>query len=121
MRTLASFDEITLDQLEAGSLDWLDQLPFGVIGLTAEGNVDVYNATESKLAGLSTSRVLGRQFFSEIGVCMNNFMVAQRFADEPHLDTSLAYVLTLRMRPTPVTLRLLQDPAIKRAYVLVQR
>ena len=52
---------------------------------------------------------------------MNNFMVAQRFADEAVLDATLPYVLTLRMRPTPVTLRLLQIPGVARSYVLVQR
>lgn len=116
-----SLNEITMEQLEAGPPDWLDQLSFGVIGMTTEGSVDVYNATEAKLAGLSTSRVLGRQFFSEIGVCMNNFMVAQRFADEPELDATIAYVLTLRMRPTPVRLRLLQESGTARSYILVQR
>ncbi len=116
-----SVAEITIEQLQAGPSDWLDQLPFGVIGLTTEGNVDVYNATESKLAGLSTARVLGRNFFSEVGICMNNFLVAQRFADEPTLDATLAYVLTLRMRPTPVNLRLLQEPGVARSYILVQR
>ncbi len=121
MPSIPSVDQITIEQLEAGPLDWLDQLPFGIIGLTAEGNVDVYNATEAKLAGLSTSRVIGRNFFSEVGVCMNNFMVAQRFADEAVLDATLPYVLTLRMRPTPVTLRLLQKPGVARSYVLVQR
>jgi len=30
-------------------------------------------------------------------------------------------VLTLRMRPTPVRLRLLADPALRWRYVLVQR
>ena len=116
-----SFDEITIEQLEAGSPEWLDQVAFGIIGLTRAGSVDVYNAVESKLAGLSTARVLGRQFFSEVGVCMNNFMVAQRFEDASALDATIPYVLTLRMRPTPVKLRLLQTPGVERVYILVQR
>ena len=117
----SSFDQITIEQLEAGPLEWLDQLSFGVIGMTADGIVDVYNATESRLAGLSASKVVGRNFFAEVGVCMNNFMVAQRFDDEPELDATIAYVLTLRMRPTPVKLRLLQTRGVTRSYVLVQR
>ena len=52
MPSIPSVDQITIEQLEAGPLDWLDQLPFGIIGLTAEGNVDVYNATEAKLCWL---------------------------------------------------------------------
>jgi photoactive yellow protein len=122
MAAVAHFADITIEQLEAGGATWLDELPFGVIGITPEGDVDVYNTTESHLAGLSATRVVGRRFFSEIGICMNNFMVAQRFEDEPRLDAVIDYVLTLRMRPTPVKLRLLQDkPGIARSYVLVQR
>jgi hypothetical protein len=56
---------------------------------------------------------------------MNNFMVAQRFedaaAERAALDDTIAYVLTLRMRPTRVKLRLLSDPAREMRYVLVQR
>jgi hypothetical protein len=56
---------------------------------------------------------------------MNNFMVAQRFADAraegAPLDDTINYVLTLRMRPTKVRLRLLYQPGAALAYVLVQR
>jgi hypothetical protein len=56
---------------------------------------------------------------------MNNFMVAQRFddagADGTALDLTVPYVLTLRMRPTKVQLRLLAAPGARCRYVLVQR
>ena len=52
---------------------------------------------------------------------MNNFMVAQRFQDEAYLDVVIDYVLTLRMRPTPVRLRLLKSPAVGRCYILIER
>jgi hypothetical protein len=56
---------------------------------------------------------------------MNNFMVAQRFedalADGTLLDDTIDYVLTLRMRPVKVALRLLASPAGSHRYVLVQR
>lgn len=116
-----AFSDVTIEQIDAAAPSWLDDLSFGVIGLSRDGSVSVYNATESRLAGLRQGRVLGRQFFAEIGICMNNFMVAQRFEDEPSLDATIPYVLTLRMRPTPVKLRLLQKPGIGRCFVLVQR
>ncbi|OTP66413.1 hypothetical protein PAMC26510_35155 [Caballeronia sordidicola] len=48
-------------------------------------------------------------------------MVAQRFEDENKLDDIISYVLTLRMRPTPVRLRLMKsDEDIKR-FLLVER
>ncbi|XUW90451.1 hypothetical protein OH764_26110 [Burkholderia sp. M6-3] len=52
---------------------------------------------------------------------MNNFMVAQRFADEDELDHIVTYVLTLRMRPTPVRLRLLKAPEHATRFVLIER
>jgi hypothetical protein len=56
---------------------------------------------------------------------MNNFMVAQRFEDAvddaSSLDDTIDYVLTLRMRPVKVKLRLLADPGSAMRYVLVQR
>jgi len=56
---------------------------------------------------------------------MNNFMVAQRFDDALEqnvaLDETIDYVLTLRMRPVKVALRLLSTPGSATRYVLVKR
>jgi photoactive yellow protein len=76
-------------------------------------------------AGLSASRVLGQPLFTNVAPCMNNFMVAQRFEDAEDegaaLDDTIDYVLTLRMRPVKVKLRLLAAPGGDMRYVLVQR
>ena len=103
----------------------LDALDFGVIGFGADTQVTRYNAFESQAAGLSPQRVLGQPLFTNVAPCMNNFMVAQRFEDaqEEHsvLDATIDYVLTLRMRPVKVALRLLAAPDAATRYVLVQR
>ena len=99
----------------------LDRLPFGVVGLTPEGLVEVYNQTEARLAGLNRDDVLGSSFFLSVAQCMNNFLVAQRFEDESEIDAVVAYVLTFRMRPTPVRLRLLKRADHPRRYLLIQR
>jgi hypothetical protein len=52
---------------------------------------------------------------------MNNFLVAQRFEDEAELDEIVPYVLTLRMRPTKVRLRLLKTPETALSYILIER
>ncbi|CAM2157452.1 hypothetical protein PT2222_400049 [Paraburkholderia tropica] len=52
---------------------------------------------------------------------MNNFMVAQRFDDVDELDEIIPYVLTLRMRPTPVRLRLLKASDYTTRFVLIER
>jgi photoactive yellow protein len=96
-----------------------------VIGFDAEGMVRRYNRFESTASGLSRQRVLHADLFSSVAPCMNNFMVAQRFEDAAAvgapLDDTIDYVLTLRMRPTRVKLRLMAHPDEAMRYVLVQR
>jgi photoactive yellow protein len=116
-----AFGAITIAALDAADDLALDDLPFGVVGMDSEGVVKRYNRVESRLAGLSRDNVLGESFFLTTGVCMNNYLVAQRFEDEAVLDVTLDYVLTFRMRPTPVKLRLLKQLDGPFHYVLIQR
>ena len=103
----------------------LDGLDFGVIGFDKGGDVRLYNALESRMAGLSPERVLGHSLFTVVAPCMNNFMVAQLFedaaADGVVLDKTINYVLTLRMKPVNVKLRLLALRGDGLRYVLVRR
>ncbi len=107
------------------SLETLDTLAFGVIGFDSQGVIQVYNAPESRWSGLRTDDVTGRPFFTEIAQCMNNYLVAQRFDDAASrgvpLDITIDYVLTWRMDPTPVKLRLLSSPGSAMRYVLILR
>ncbi|WP_222105622.1 phosphonate transporter [Paraburkholderia sp. BCC1884] len=115
------FDTVSLATLHAADNETLDALPFGVIGFAPDSLVTHYNKFESAGAGLRAANVLGRHLFYEVAPCMNNFMVAQRFEDEPELDATLPYVLTLRMRPTPVRLRLLRGPQGATRFLLIER
>ncbi len=115
------FEKILLDELDVMTKKQADRLPFGVVGMSRDGLIELYNQTESNLAGLPAASVMGEPFFSNVGQCMNNWMVAQRFEDEVRIDAVIDYVLTLRMRPTPVRLRLLKAPAISRRYILIKR
>lgn len=113
------------ERIEAFSDAELDELDFGVIGFDGQTVVRRYNAFESKCAGLSPQRVLGHPLFTTVAPCMNNFLVAQRFEDAATdgvaLDATIDYVLTLRMRPVKVALRLLAAPGMTLRYVLVNR
>jgi len=115
------FEAVSLHDLESMSTAEQDALPFGVVGFGPDTVVQTYNATEAKMSGLDPSTVLGVPFFDAVAQCMNNFMVAQRFEDEPRLDDIVPYVLTLRMRPTKVRLKLLAAPDMPRRYVLIER
>ena len=117
----SSFQDIEAADLDSMTERDVDELPYGVIGLSSTGIVEVYNVVEARLAGLDAPSVVGTHYFSVVAQCMNNFMIAQRFEDEARLDVVIDYVLTLRMRPTPVRLRLLKSPAVKRHYILVER
>jgi photoactive yellow protein len=121
-----SFSDATVaDFLRQNGDAELDHLGFGVIGFGADGLVQRYNVFESRAAGLSPDRVLGKHIFNAVAPCMNNFLVAQRFEDatanRQDLDATVDYVLTLRMRPQKVQLRLLSSPGDAMRYVLVRR
>ena len=110
-----------LVELEAADDEVLQAAPFGIIAMSDKGVVSLYNTVESELAGLSPDRVIGRHFFTAVAPCTNNYLVAHRFETERVLDVVIDYVFTLRMRPTPVRLRLLKSPAARRQYLLVER
>jgi photoactive yellow protein len=123
--TALSFEQTDMTaQLAALDDDALDTMNFGVIGFDAETLVRRYNAFESRAAGLTPERVLGQPLFTIVAPCMNNFLVAQRYEDAlvdgAVLDSTIDYVLTLRMRPTKVVLRLLARPADPLRYLLVK-
>jgi photoactive yellow protein len=102
-----------------------DQLDVGVIGFDLAGIVRRYNACEARASGLLPSEVLGRPLFTEVAQCMNNFLVAQCFDDAlasgAALDRVVDFVLTWRMRPTPVQLRLLWDAGAPLRYLMLRR
>jgi photoactive yellow protein len=116
-------DEDLCEVLDAGGTD-LDDLPFGVILMDRTGDVKAYNAFESRRAGIGAQRVLGRNFFLDVGPCTNNYLVAQRFEDARDgselLDEQLDYVFTFRMRPTPVRLRLMARPGSDHQYLVIR-
>ncbi|MEQ0777810.1 hypothetical protein ABLT15_36460 [Paraburkholderia tropica] len=57
------FEDVRITELAGLGAETLDALPFGVIGFTPDAMVTVYNATESRNAGLSPQRVMGKHFF----------------------------------------------------------
>ncbi len=105
--------------LESASREQVDAAAFGVIAMDETDAVTVYNRFESERAGLSVERVLGKAFFEVVAPCTNNALVRGRFSGGD-LDEVIDYVFTLRMRVTPVRLRLIQQPTTGRRYILVQ-
>ena len=95
-------------------------LPFGAIAMMADGTVVRYNDYESSRSGLSPANVIGKNFFHEVALCINNDKVGRRLLSEPLLDLRMPYVMTFRMKPRRVELRLLRSPAAHHMYLLLQ-
>lgn len=105
--------------LQRLSADELDGLDFGVVEMDHQGQVLRYNATESRYSGLPVDRVVGRHFFRDVAPCSNNRHVAHRY-EAATLDDTIAYTFALRMKPVPVTLRLLKPADSPCMYLLVR-
>lgn len=105
--------------LESASDQQLDDLEFGVIAMDRKGEVVAFNGFEAARSGIGRAKVLGRNFFEVVGPCTNNYLVAQRYHDEPDLDAYQNFVFTLRMKPTPVRLRMVAAAGSERQYLVV--
>ena len=57
--------------VERLALEALDDLPFGVIKLDANGVVTMYNKSESRMSGF-VGDPLGKLFFVDVAPCMDN-------------------------------------------------
>lgn len=114
-------DADALERLESMDQAALDGLSFGVVGFGPDGATLRYNEVEERNTGLSSSNVLGQHFFHEVAPCMNNYLVAERFWDEPALDETIPYVLTFRMKPTKARIRMLRAEDSQVMYLLIER
>ncbi len=99
--------------LKSSSDQELNSATFGIVRLQPGGAVSFYNQYEADLAGIPASDALGKNFFTEIAPCTNNFMVANKYqtADESsaNIDETIDYMFTYKLKPTNVTLRILID------------
>ena len=112
--------EILYAQLAASSQDELDAISFGVIELDEKLTCTRYNKAESNFSGLRAANVVGRHFFEEVAPCMNNYMVRDRLLGTETLDDIIDYVLSVRMSPTPVRLRLLVEAGQNKRFLVVE-
>lgn len=118
-------DADLLSRLRSLSIDAFNRLPFGVIGFDKNERVVIYNDYEAECAGLAKDEVIGEAMFYVVAPCMNNYLVAERFrealAQSASIDETLNYVLTLRMRPTPVVMRMLATGGDILRFLLIHR
>lgn len=80
------FADDALPSVDVGNIarmtpEELDRLPFGVVTLDNLGRVINYSDTESRLAGLPKSQVIGKYFFEEVAPCARVQEFQGRFRD----------------------------------------
>ncbi len=103
----------------------VDDLPFGLIAVDHEGNIEQYNSYESKMARLSKDRVIGRNFFRDVAPCtavqdfMGRFL---RFArDEGDGAESFDYVFRFAFGVQHVNITFLRSSKNRQIKILVNR
>ncbi len=107
------FDSGNLGELLNNSEDSdIDSADFGIVEVDPSGEILTYNVYESELAGVPQANAIGKNLFTEIAPCTNNFMVANKLIsaaqEDQSLDETLDYVFTYKLKPTKVTLRLVR-------------
>ncbi len=99
-----------------------DELPFGAIRLNGEGVILGYNRFESRLSGLDSARVIGKNFFTEVAPCTNVQEFAGRFREgirRGELHAVFPYVFSFSP-PRQVTVTLYFHKPTGNAWVLVK-
>lgn len=104
----------------------LDALPFGVVGLDAEGTILRYNLYESRLARLDRNQVLGREFFGEVAPCTAVESFGGRFQRMVRAGAAAAierfdFVFDFRFGAQNVAIEIVPLPAVGRYYLLINR
>ena len=87
----------------------IDALDFGVVQLSDNGMVLLYNRWESEFTGFEVASVEGRSFFGKVAPCTNNDIVFGAFrkgVQGNDLDSRIDYTFTYRMEPRNVHLHL---------------
>ncbi len=110
------------ERLMNTSDEQLDNAPFGIIRLDDDGTVQFFNRYESALSGVSPAEAEGRNFFTQVAPCTNNWLFRGRFRKgvrRDDLDETFTYTYTYEMTPTLVEVHLYRD-ASKDNWIMVQ-
>ena len=117
-------EEETLIRLDNMSSLELDQLGFGVIGLSDDGTVLEYNQYEQDLAQRQKEDVIGASFFTEVAPCSNKPVFAGLFfygVQQKEMDCMISYFFNFNMIPTHVWVHMYRSPITQKNWILVQR
>jgi photoactive yellow protein len=109
-----------LDDLDDGMLD---ELPFGVICLSARGTVLRMNRTEAERSGIQRWRAIGRDFFGEVAPGPTNRALADhiRAFSAGRAAPQLAHTFLRRAGADETRIELERGRGTDRVYLRVRR
>lgn len=116
----ADRDPVDLDAL---TLEQIDDLSFGVVQVDSRGLVTFYSAAESRFSGRRRDDVLGRNFFRDVAPCTNVPLFHGRFLEgvrSGRLDEQLDFTFGFWPRPVRVNVRMRNASAPGRFWVEVR-
>lgn len=102
----------------------VDALTFGAIEMDESGKIMRYNSAEADISGRDQEDMVGRNFFTDVAPCTNNYTFAGRFREgvaEDSMDIQFSYVFDYQMSPTEVRVRITGSRETGRYWVLVKR
>ena len=118
----ATFDPRKVDRMDDAELD---EQPFGVVCLDANGTILRYNLAEARLARLDRNDVIGRHFFEEVAPCTRTDEFEGRFREHvatasPGL-TRFGYLFDFKFGAQNVEIELFSVAGTRRHYLLINR
>ncbi|MBF0376327.1 MAG: phosphonate transporter [Desulfamplus sp.] len=108
-------------KIESAKQEEKDSCPFGIIGFDNNGIIREYNKTESDNSGYSKEFILNKHIFLDVAPCMNNYLVALKFDEKKEFDETIPYILSFKVKPIKVQLRLIKNKELQLNYVLIKR
>lgn len=100
-----------------------DTFPFGIVKVSDEGIIEIYNRYESELAGVPVERAVGKNFFTQVAICTNNKLFFGRFKEgvaKKDLNLVFNYVFTYKMKPSNVMIHIYHDKDSNSNWVFVK-
>ena len=102
-----------------------DKMPFGVTQVDKEGNIKLYNSyNRDEFADFKGQDVTGKNYFTDVAPCANNFMFSGRFKrgiENGNLNSIFDYLFTYKLAPTKVKVHLYSDANTGTHWIFVKK
>lgn len=110
------------NEIATMSRSQIDELEIGVVKVTDNGTILLYNKCESIKASVLIHHAEGKLFFTQIAPCTNNGIFYGSFKKgitDGKMDLVFPYTFTYRMKPAPVIVHLFRHQRTKTNWIFV--